>query len=119
MASRGVKPLQSFHPQLRRSERCASRICHGASRIQAVWSLCQCTVVKMRNSWSQVGRASSMGLCRLQQDNSEIALRGTAILARMLLGIIPPAAMPEPLQRAASSLHDQCLLVRLCQTLMR
>lgn len=60
--------------------------------------------------------ASAMGPCRHQQDNSEIALRGAAILARMLLGIIPPAAIPEPVQRAASSLHDQCLLVRLCQT---
>lgn len=74
-----------------------------------------CTVPKKGNSRSGLRWASAMGPCRHQQDNSEIALRGAAILARMLLGIIPPAAMPEPLQRAASSLHDQCLLVRLCQ----
>lgn len=46
------------------------------------------------------------------QDTAEMALRGAAILCRLLLGVVPQGEMPAGLQQAASTLHDQCLLVR-------
>lgn len=45
------------------------------------------------------------------QDTAEIALRGAALLTRLLLDVLDSKAPPPGLLQAAASLHDSALLV--------
>jgi hypothetical protein len=52
-----------------------------------------------------------MYICWLQ-DNAELALRGAALLTRLLVGALEGIVPPPGLLQAAAMLHDNALLVR-------
>jgi hypothetical protein len=51
------------------------------------------------------------------QDNAELALRGAALLTRLLVDALDSNVPPPGLLQAAATLHDNALLVRRSQDL--